>query len=151
MYRSTFSWPRHLLEVSGLLHAPDAWPPGKSPRYPFYRRLGGPQSRSGRYGEVKIFYLTGTWTPASPGRPACSQSLYRLSYPVTVKNFLHVIQTGSGAPPASYPMRTGGGGFPPGVRRPVREADHSPPTSTEVKKMNLYIHSPIRLHGVGLN
>jgi hypothetical protein len=39
------------LEVSGQLHAPAALPPGKSPRYPFYRRLGGPQSRSGRYGE----------------------------------------------------------------------------------------------------
>jgi hypothetical protein len=55
MYRSTFSWPRQKLEVSGQLHAPAALPPGKSPRYQFYRRLGGPQSRSGRYGEVKIF------------------------------------------------------------------------------------------------
>jgi hypothetical protein len=43
--------------VSGQLHAPAALPPGKSPRYPFYRRLGGPQTRSGRYGEVKIFTL----------------------------------------------------------------------------------------------
>jgi hypothetical protein len=67
--------------VSGQLHAPAALPPGKSPRYPFYRRLGGPQSRSGRYGEVHIFYPTGTRTPASPARPAGSQSLYRLSYP----------------------------------------------------------------------
>jgi hypothetical protein len=39
--------------------------------------LGGPQSRSGRYGEVKIFYPIGTRTPAPPGRPARSQSLYR--------------------------------------------------------------------------
>jgi hypothetical protein len=31
------------MEVSGQLHAPAALPPGKSPRYPFYRRLGGPQ------------------------------------------------------------------------------------------------------------
>jgi hypothetical protein len=67
--------------VSGQLHAPAALPPGKSPRYPFYRRLGGPQSRSGRYGEVKIIYPIGTRTPAPPGRPARSQSLYRLSYP----------------------------------------------------------------------
>jgi hypothetical protein len=35
--------------VSGQLHAPAALPSGKSPRYPFYRRLGGPQSRSGPY------------------------------------------------------------------------------------------------------
>jgi hypothetical protein len=52
--------------VSGQLHAPVALPPEKSPRYPFYRRLGGPQSRSGRYGEVTISYPTGTRTPAPP-------------------------------------------------------------------------------------
>jgi hypothetical protein len=31
---------------------PGCFTPGKSPRYPLYRRLGGPQSRSGRSGEV---------------------------------------------------------------------------------------------------
>jgi hypothetical protein len=41
-----------------------------------YRRLGGPQSRSGRHGEVKILDPTETQT-----RPARSQSLYRLRYP----------------------------------------------------------------------
>jgi hypothetical protein len=30
---------------------------------------------------VKIFDPKGTWIPASPGRPARSHSLYRLSYP----------------------------------------------------------------------
>ena len=46
-------------------------------RYPLYRRLGGPQ---GRYGQVrKNLAPTGI---RSPDRPACSQSLYRLSYPV---------------------------------------------------------------------
>jgi hypothetical protein len=34
------------MEVSAQLHAPPVLPPGKSPRYPFDRRLGGPQSRS---------------------------------------------------------------------------------------------------------
>ena len=33
--------------VSGQRHAPVGLPPGKT-RYPLYRRLGGPQSRSGR-------------------------------------------------------------------------------------------------------
>jgi hypothetical protein len=33
--------------VDGQLHAPAALPPGKT-RYPLYRRLGGPQGRSGR-------------------------------------------------------------------------------------------------------
>jgi hypothetical protein len=37
---------------------------------------------------------------------------------------LHSIQIGSGAHPAFYPM---------GVKRPGCEADHSPPSSTEVK------------------
>jgi hypothetical protein len=62
MYRSTFSLTSALV-LSGQLHAPVALPSGKSPRYPFYRRLGEPQSRSGWYGEVKIVYPTGTRTP----------------------------------------------------------------------------------------
>jgi hypothetical protein len=50
--------------MSGQLHAPAALPRRKSPRYPFYRRFGGPQSRSGRYVDVKIVYPTGAQTPA---------------------------------------------------------------------------------------
>jgi hypothetical protein len=37
------------------------------------------------------------------------------------------VQTGSVAPRASYPMGTGG------KARPGRDADHSPPSSAEVK------------------
>jgi hypothetical protein len=36
------------------------YPRGKSPRYPLDRRLGGPQSQSERFGEVKILDPTGT-------------------------------------------------------------------------------------------
>jgi hypothetical protein len=33
-----------------------------------------------------------------------------------------------------------------------READHSPPSSAEVKEcVELYLHSPMRLHGVVLS
>jgi hypothetical protein len=39
------------------------YPQGKGPRYPLDRRLGGPQSRSGRFGEVKILTPTGIRTP----------------------------------------------------------------------------------------
>jgi hypothetical protein len=38
MYRSTFSWPRHYLEVSGQLHAPAALFPENIPSYPLDRR-----------------------------------------------------------------------------------------------------------------
>jgi hypothetical protein len=44
----------------------------------------------------------------------------------------HVVQTGSGVQPASY--RVGAGStLSPGVKRPGSEADHSPPSSAEVK------------------
>jgi hypothetical protein len=39
-----------------------------------------------------------------------------------------------------------------GVKRPGREADHSPPSSTEAREcVELYLHSPIRLNGVVLS
>jgi hypothetical protein len=71
---------------------------------------------------------------------------------VGARNFSphHRVQTGPGAHPASYPMGTTGS-FP-GVKLPVRESDHSPPSSAEVKNAWSYtsIH-PIRLHGVMLS
>jgi hypothetical protein len=39
--------------MSGQLHAPAALARRKSPRYPLDRRLGGPQSRSGRHGPYR--------------------------------------------------------------------------------------------------
>jgi hypothetical protein len=43
------------MEVSGQLHVPAALLPGKEPLvYLLDRRLGGPQSHSGRGGEEKI-------------------------------------------------------------------------------------------------
>jgi hypothetical protein len=51
----------------------------------------------------------------------------RFRFPVRAENFSlhHRVQNGSGAHPASYPM---------GLKLPGREADHSPPTSAEVKE-----------------
>ena len=37
--------------VGGQRHGPAALPPGKT-RYPLYRRLGGPQGRSGRMRKI---------------------------------------------------------------------------------------------------
>jgi hypothetical protein len=53
--------------------------------------------------------------------------------------FLHVVETGPGAHP-SYRMGTGGS-FP-GVKRRGPEADHSPPTSVEVKKVGSILQLP---------
>jgi hypothetical protein len=63
------------MEVGGQRNAPEVLHPGKT-RYPLYRRPGGLQGRSGRV--RKISPPTGI---RYPDRPACSQSLYRLSYP----------------------------------------------------------------------
>jgi len=46
------------------------------------------------------------------------------------------VQNGSGAHPAPYPTGT------MGVKRPEREADHSPPSNAEVKEcVELHLHS----------
>jgi hypothetical protein len=76
----------------------------------------------------------------------------RVRFPAWAGNFSlhHRVQNGSGAHPTSYSVGTRGS-FPE-VKRPKREADHSPPSSTEVKEcVELYLHSPIRLHGVVLS
>jgi hypothetical protein len=62
----------------------------------------------------------------------------------------HCVQTGFETHPASYPVGTKGSFT--GVKRPGREADHSPPYNVEVKNAWRYISSPsIRLHGVVLS
>jgi hypothetical protein len=55
---------------------------------------------------------------------------------------------GSTQPPIQWVQ----GALSPGVKRPGREADHSTPASTEVKKIWLYTSTPpIRLNGSVLN
>jgi hypothetical protein len=60
--------------MSGQLHAPAALPP-------LDRRLGGPQSRSGRCGEKRKFLTLPGLELRPLSRPARSRSLWRLSYP----------------------------------------------------------------------
>jgi hypothetical protein len=68
--------------MSGQCHAPAAlYPRGKDPRYPLYRTLGGPQSRSGHRGYRKNPLPLPGIEPRSPGRPVRNQTLYWLSYP----------------------------------------------------------------------
>jgi hypothetical protein len=59
------------------------------------------------------------------------------------------VQTSSKVHPASYPMGTGGS-FPWVKARPGRDADHSPPSTVEIKdEEELYIVFSLSLHGVG--
>jgi hypothetical protein len=75
----------------------------------------------------------------------------RVRFPARSGNFFHHrVQNDSGAHPASYP--TGTRGSFPGVKRPEREADHSPPSSVEVKNEWSYTFTPpVRLHCVVLS
>ena len=51
MYSSTFPSTSALDGGGGQRHAPAALPTGKT-RYPLYRRLGGPQGRSGQVRKI---------------------------------------------------------------------------------------------------
>jgi hypothetical protein len=55
---------------------------GKNPWYPLDRRLGGPQSRSGRGGEEKNSQPLAGIKPYNPDSPARSPALYRLIPPL---------------------------------------------------------------------
>jgi hypothetical protein len=62
----------------------------------------------------------------------------------------HCVETGSGAHPDSYLVGTRGSFL--GGKLPGREADHLLPSSAEVEVcIELYLLSPIRLHGVVLS
>jgi hypothetical protein len=67
---------------------------------------------------------------------------FRSSSPGRVKNFLFSTSSrpalGSNQPPIQWVP----GALSPGVKRQVREADHSPPASAEVKKMWMYTSTP---------
>jgi hypothetical protein len=69
---------------------------------------------------------------------------------MALQSLLPVVQTDSKA--HQPPFQCVPTAVSPGVKRPGREADHSPPTSAEVKKTWIYTSSPsIRLHGVVIN
>jgi hypothetical protein len=63
----------------------------------------------------------------------------RVRFPAGAGNFSlhHRVQNGSGAHPASYPLGTTMG-FYTGLKRPGREADHSPVSDAEVKNACSY-------------
>jgi hypothetical protein len=61
-------------------------------------------------------------------------------------SLLHNAQSGPGAHPTSYTMGTGGS-FP-GVKPEGCVTHHSPPSSPQLRIMELYLHFHIRFHGV---
>jgi hypothetical protein len=66
--------------------------------------------------------------------------------------FLFTTASRTALRPTQPPIQWVQGALSLGIKRPGHEADHSPPSSAEVKEcMELYLHSPIRLHGVVLS
>jgi hypothetical protein len=66
--------------------------------------------------------------------------------------FLFTIASRPALGPTQPPIQWVPGALSLGVKRPGHEADLSPPSSAEVKEcVELYLHSPIRLHGVVLS
>jgi hypothetical protein len=73
-------------------------------------------------------------------------------FPVETGNFslYHRVQTGSG--PTQPPIQCVPEELSQGLKRPEREAGHSPPNSAEVENAWSYTSTiPIRLHGVVLS
>jgi hypothetical protein len=61
-------------------------------------------------------------------------------------SFLYIVQTGSGAYPASYILDTEAVSL--GIKLLKREADHSPHLASRLKIMELYLQFLIRLQSV---
>jgi hypothetical protein len=80
-YRSTHSLISALDGGELSASRPGRFTPRENPRYTFYRRLGGIQSRSGHGDKKKNSQPPPGFVPRSSDCPACSQSLSRLSYP----------------------------------------------------------------------
>jgi hypothetical protein len=64
------------------------------------------------------------------------------SSPGRVKNFLFSMSSRRALGPTHPPIQWVPGALSPGVKRQRREANHSPPTSAEVKKMWIYTLTP---------
>jgi hypothetical protein len=87
MYRPTFSWPWHQLEVSGQVHTPGCFTPRKrAPSTYWIGRWMGP--RAGLDNILKWKFLFPPGLELRPlGHPAHSQSLYWLRYPKSQSQF----------------------------------------------------------------
>jgi hypothetical protein len=68
-----------------------------------------------------------------------------------IKHFRFSISSRPALGPTQPPIQWVQGALSPAINRQVRQADHSPPSSAEVTKLWIYIHSPTNLHGVALS
>jgi hypothetical protein len=65
--------------------------------------------------------------------------------------FLFPTATRQALEPSQASVQSVPGTFPPGVKQPKHQADHTPLSSTEVKNgESIYLFSPMRLYGVVL-
>jgi hypothetical protein len=62
--------------------------------------------------------------------------------PERVRNLLFSASSRSALGPTQSPIQWVPGSLSPGVKRSGRGADHSPPTSAEVKKIRIYASIP---------
>jgi hypothetical protein len=122
--------------VVSFIHRP-LYPRGKKRRYPLHRRLCGPRSLSGHVGKEKSL---SPGRESNPGRPVCS-----LAEALTAGYIMILFTTASRTAlgPTQPPIQWVPGDLSLGVKRQGCEADHSPPSSAEVKEcVELYLHSP---------
>jgi hypothetical protein len=75
----------------------------------------------------------------------------RGAIPGRYKIFLFSIASRPSLGPAQPPIQWVLWVLSPWIKRPGREANHSPASSAEGKNVGLYFHSPISLHGAMLN
>jgi hypothetical protein len=69
--------------------------------------------------------------------------VFRVRFPAGVGIFLFTTASRTAPGPTQPPIQWVQGAVSLGVKRPGREADHSPPSSAEVKEcVKLYLHSP---------
>jgi hypothetical protein len=76
----------------------------------------------------------------------------RVRLPAGLEIFIFTTVSRTALGPTQPPIQWVLGAISLRVKRPDREADHSPPSSAEVKEcVELYLHYQIRLHGVVLS
>jgi hypothetical protein len=77
---------------------------------------------------------------------------FRVRFPAGDGNFSRHTASRTALRPTHPPIQWAPGALSLGVKRLGREADHSSPSSAEVKEcVEIYLHYPIRLHGVVLS